>query len=67
MKKKILQIITITLISAFFTSCTKCVDCANCPDEVTLEQTELCQDDFESNDDYNSAVAVIEAFGCECQ
>lgn len=67
MKKKILQIFTITLISAFFTSCTKCVDCANCPDEVTLEQTELCQDDFESKDDYNSAVAVIEAFGCECQ
>ena len=62
MKKKFLQIITITLISAFFTSCSKCVDCADCPDEVTLDKTEICQDDFDSKDDYNSAVAVIEAF-----
>jgi hypothetical protein len=67
MKKKFLQIITITLISAFFTSCSKCVDCADCPDEVTLDQTEICQDDFDSKEDYNSAVASIEAFGCECQ
>ena len=67
MKKKLLQIITITLISAFFTSCSKCVDCANCPDELTLDQTEICQDDFDSKDDYNSAVALIEDYGCECQ
>ena len=67
MKKKLLQIITITLIAVFFTSCSKCVDCTDCPDEVTLEQTEICQDDFDSKDDYNSAVALIEAFGCECQ
>tara|TARA_B100000795_G_C22683952_1_gene392874 strand:- start:521 stop:724 length:204 start_codon:yes stop_codon:yes gene_type:complete len=67
MKKKFVQIIAITLISAFFTSCSKCVDCADCPDEVTLEQTEVCQDDFDSKDDYNSAVDFIEAFGCECQ
>ena len=67
MKKKFLQIITITLISAFFTSCSKCVDCADCPEEVTLDQTEICQDDFDSKDEYNSAVAVIEAFGCDCK
>ena len=67
MKKKLLQIITIILISAFFTSCSKCVDCADCPDEVTSPQTEICQDDFDSKDDYNLAVALIEALGCECQ
>ena len=67
MKKKLLQIITITLTSAFFTSCSKCVDCADCPDEVILEQTEICQDDFDSKGDYNSAIALIEGFGCECK
>jgi len=67
MKKKFLQIFTITLISAFFISCSKCVDCTDCPDEVTLEQTEICQDDFDSKVDYNAAIAIIENFGCECQ
>jgi len=67
MKKKLLHIITIALISTFFTSCSKCVDCADCPDEVTLEQTEICQDDFDSKEEYNTAVTLVEAFGCECQ
>ena len=67
MKKELLQIFTIALISVFFTSCSKCVDCTDCPDEVTLEQTEICQDDFDSKEDYNKAVALAEAFGCECQ
>ena len=67
MKKRFLQIIAIALLSTFFTSCSKCVDCADCPDEVTLEQTEICQDDFDSKEDYNTAVGLVEAFGCECQ
>ena len=54
-------------MSVFFTSCSKCVDCTDCPDEETLEQTEICQDDFDSKEDYNTAVALVEAFGCECQ
>ena len=54
-------------MSVFFTSCSKCVDCTDCPDEVTLEQTEICQDDFDSKEDYNTAVGLVEAFGCECQ
>jgi hypothetical protein len=68
MKKKLLQITTIALISVFFTSCSKCVDCAGCPDEsMPLGSTEICEDDFDSKDDYNTAVAAIEAFGCDCQ
>jgi hypothetical protein len=67
MKNRFLQIIALALVSAFFTSCSKCVDCADCPEEVTLDQTEICQDDFDSKDEYNSAVAVIEAFGCDCK
>ena len=67
MKKKFLKIIAIALISSFFTSCSKCVDCADCPEEVTLDSSEICQDDFDSKDEYDDAVALIEAFGCECQ
>ena len=67
MKKKILKITSIAIVSILFTSCSKCVDCTDCPDEVTLDQTEICQDDFDSKDDYNSAVALTEAFGCECK
>ena len=59
MKKKLSQIIAIGLISLFFISCSKCVDCADCPDSVTLEKTEICQDDFDSKDDYNTAIALI--------
>lgn len=64
MKKTILLL---AVSAFFFTSCKKCVECTDCPDEVTLDQTELCQDDFDSKDDYNSAVALVEAFGCECK
>ena len=67
MKKKILKITSIAIVSILFTSCSKCVDCTDCPDEVTLDQTEICQDDFDSVDDYDAAVALIEALGCDCQ
>ena len=67
MRNKFLHIISIVLIFIFFTSCSKCVDCVDCPAEVTLEQTEICEDDFDSKDDYNTAVALIEGFGCTCQ
>jgi len=64
MKKLLLILLCLPLL---FSSCSKCVDCADCPDEVTLEQTEICQDDFDSKEDYNTAVGLVEAFGCECQ
>ena len=67
MKKRLLQVLTIVSISIFFTSCSKCVDCGDCPEDVTLDETELCQDDFDSKDEYNSAVALVEAFGCDCK
>lgn len=47
-------------------SCSNCKECGSCPEEVTLEQTEICKKDFDSKDDYDQAIAVIEAFGCEC-
>ena len=67
MKDKILQLFSLVIISIFFVSCSKCVECADCPSEVTLEQTEFCEDDFDSKEDYDAAVALVEAFGCECK
>ena len=62
-------ILSILFISSFtLMSCSKkCVECADCPSEVTLEQSEVCESDFDSKDEYDQAVAVIEAFGCECK
>lgn len=53
----------------------KCVDCSNCPDDVTLTDSndnevaslEVCEDDFDSKEEYDDAIAVTEAFGCECK
>ena len=66
MKKKLLQIITITLISVFFTSCSKCVDCTDCDSKVA-SSLKICQDDFDSKEGYDAAVGLAEAIGCECQ
>ena len=54
------------LIAFLAVGCSKCVDCDGCPEGVTLDASELCQDDFDSKDDYDAAIALIEAFGCEC-
>ena len=53
----------------------KCVECADCPDEVTLTDAsgndvailEVCEDDFDSKEEYNQAISVTEALGCECK
>lgn len=62
-------VLTFFLFSTLFifSSCSNCKDCGSCPEEVTLEQTEICKKDFDSKDDYEDAIAVIEAFGCECK
>ena len=67
MKKLKINFLVLLLIAIFSIGCSKCVDCGSCPEGVTLDATELCQDDFDSKEDYDQAVAVIEAFGCECQ
>lgn len=61
-------IFTFLFFSSLFilSSCSNCKDCGSCPEGVTLDQTEICKKDFDSKDDYDQAVAVIEAFGCEC-
>ena len=59
-------ILFITLFS--LTSCSKkCVECGDCPSEVSLDQSELCESDFDNKSEYDQAVSVIEAFGCDCK
>ena len=67
MKKLLSKVLTLLFITIFFASCSKCVDCGDCPDGVTIETTELCQNAFDNKDEYDQAVALIEAFGCECK
>ena len=64
MKKLLLILLCLPMI---FSSCKKCKECtlSNVMGDSGTE--EICRDDFDSNADYNSAIAVIEAFGCECQ
>ena len=63
--KKILLILFVS--GSLLSSCKKCVDCVDCPDEITLDKTEICEDDFDSNADYKTAIELVEAFGCNCK
>ena len=69
--------LSILFISSFtLISCSKkCVECADCPSDVTLTDAsgndvtvlEVCEDDFDSKEEYNEAITLTEAFGCECK
>ena len=60
-------LLLLAVSALFFTSCKKCVECTDCAEGITLEQTEYCQDDFDSKDDYKEAVEFLEDLGCECK
>ena len=63
MKKLLLILLCLPLL---FSSCNKCVDCS-C-DEGLQQYSEICRNDFDSKEDFNSAVAMIEeGVGCECK
>ena len=45
-------------------SCNKCKECT-CGSVTDLPYTEeVCRDNFDSNEDYNEAIATLEAVGC---
>jgi hypothetical protein len=66
---KIKHIIIGLFLGAFtLTSCSKkCQECGDCPEGVSIEQSEICEDNYETKDEYNSDIAIIEAFGCDCK
>jgi hypothetical protein len=65
--KKYILISCLTVTVAALSSCNKCVECGDCPSGITLSETEFCKDDFSSKEEYDQAVAVVEAFGCDCK
>ncbi|MBT3648282.1 MAG: hypothetical protein HN542_08595 [Flavobacteriales bacterium] len=56
-------------------SCSKCQTCSDCPDDITLyddagnevSETEVCEDDAASKEEFDQGIALIEAFGCTCK
>lgn len=71
-----LNLIILFISSFTLISCSKkCVECSECPAEVSLTDAsgndvtvlEVCEDDFDTKEDYNEAISLTEAFGCECK
>lgn len=58
MKKVVL--LSIVALSLSFASCNKCQEC-DCSGTVT----EYCEKDFDSKDDYNAAISILELV-CSC-
>jgi hypothetical protein len=65
--KKYILISCLAVTVSTLSSCNKCVECGDCPSGITLSETEFCKDDFASKEEYDQAVAVVEAFGCDCK
>lgn len=63
MKKTIYLLIA--LFGLGFTSCKKCVDCTGC---AFGAGGEICQDDYDTKDEYDDAVEAAEnVAGCDCK
>jgi hypothetical protein len=56
-------------------ACSNCVECGSCPEGIILTDeagadvisVEVCEEDAGSKEEFDQAVAVIEALGCECK
>ena len=64
--KRFLLIASIVLT---FTACNRCQDCT-CNtysyNQYYQYTEEVCRNDFDSNADYNEAIAALEIIGCNC-
>lgn len=60
--KKVLFLVAIAAISFGATSCKKCAEC-DCP---IIGNDEFCADEFDSTDDFDTAVNNLESAGCDC-
>jgi hypothetical protein len=58
------KLLLLLVIAFAFTACNKCQDC-DCSN-LDLGTEEVCKSDFDSNDDYNEAIAALELLGCNC-
>ena len=60
-KLNVLTIAALLFIGFSFSSCSKCVTCTT----MGIE-TEVCEEDFASSDEYDAAVAAVELVGGSC-
>lgn len=58
------KIVFIVGIAFAFSSCTDCQDCTYVSESTT---TEVCRDDFASNEDYQAALLALEQLGADCK
>ncbi len=63
---KSILIVLLVLGGYLLSGCTRCVTCDACPSGVQLESAEMCEDDFNSQEDFDQAVETAEGFGCSC-
>jgi hypothetical protein len=69
MKKKLFTLGLVAMFGLGLASCNKCVTCGDCADGVEIEgDGEICEDDFDSKEDYDASVSLLESslFGCTC-
>ena len=59
--KKILFIFGIAFA---FSACTQCQDCTF---ESESSTTEVCRNDYDSNEDYQAALLALEELGADCK
>lgn len=59
------KFILLALVAAGFgfTSCSKCKTC----ESASFPDLEICQDQYDTKEQYNAAVAVSEAAGYKCK
>ena len=64
MKKLLLILLCLSL---FFSSCKKCKECTLSNGMGDTGTEEICRDDFDSNEEYNAYIQIIEDIGGACK
>lgn len=73
--KNYFKIVVAVLFIFSLGACSKCVECGSCPEGITLTDEagndvvsiEVCEEDAGSKEEFDQAVEVIEALGCDCK
>ncbi|PLX03101.1 MAG: hypothetical protein C0594_11090 [Marinilabiliales bacterium] len=62
MKNFLLPLVGFFALSLSFFSCNKCQDCT-----FMGVTEEICQDDFDSKDEYEASITLAESWGATCK
>lgn len=61
--KKIFYFISIMVLSSSFYACERCAKCTH----AILNDSEICRENFDSEQDYQDAISAVEVIGYNCQ